>query len=152
MRTIDFSPLHHFTVGFDRMQRQLDENFARMGDQVASYPPYNIEAVGEGAYRITMAVAGFSESDLEIVVQDSVLSVVGTSGQAEEDTRYLHRGIAERSFERRFQLADYIKISGASLENGLLCIELTREVPEEKKPRSIPITGNAPKAISDKAA
>ncbi len=140
MRTIDLTPFHRFAVGFDHMQRQLDQ-MAHMDDAQAAYPPYNIEMLDENAYRITMAVAGFGEEDLDISVESSLLTV---TGRIEDDTKhereYLHRGIAERTFERRFQLADHIKIRGAKLDKGLLHIELEREIPEELKARKIEIT------------
>ncbi|MEO5338043.1 MAG: Hsp20 family protein [Magnetospirillum sp. WYHS-4] len=153
MTTIDFSPLYRFAVGFDRMQRQLDSALAGMDEQAVSYPPYNIEVTGEDAYRITMAVAGFGEDDLDLTVKEDTLLVSGKAKRDEQAVQYLHRGIAGRSFERRFQLADHIKVAGASLVNGLLHVDLVREVPEEKKPRSIPIAHQTQaKAIEKKAA
>lgn len=138
MRTIDLTPLHRFAVGFDHMQRQLDQ-LAHTSDAQATYPPYNIEVQGENEYRITMAIAGFSEDDIDIVVENAHLTVTGRIQQGESEPEYLHRGIATRAFERRFQLADHINIRGAQLDNGLLHIELEREVPEELKPRKIAI-------------
>jgi len=138
MRTYDFSPLFRSSVGFDRMARVLDTLSA---DAVPAYPPYNIEKTGEDQYRITMAVAGFSEGDLEIRTQENNLVITGRiekEGDAEQRT-YLHRGIAERAFERRFSLADHVKVVSASIENGLLHVELAREVPEAMKPRTIEI-------------
>jgi len=149
MRTIDFSPLFRHSVGFERMERMLDA-VSRMDDSSTSYPPYNIEVKGDDAYRITMAVAGFGEEDLDVVVKESTLTVTGKTQQAEGDVKYLHRGIAGRAFERRFQLADHIKVVGADLVNGLLHVDLAREVPEELKPRKISI-GNT-KSIEQKAA
>ena len=149
MRTIDFTPLHRFAVGFDRMQRQFDHALS-MDDTQLSYPPYNIEAVGEDAYRISMAVAGFSEADLEIVAKDNALSVKGEI-KASDDTAYLHHGIAGRTFERRFDLADYVKVSDAHLENGLLHIDLVREVPEAHKPQKIEIKRGATPSLAEKA-
>ena len=138
MRTLDFSPLFHSTVGFDRMQRMLD-SAQRVDVAKPSYPPYNIESVDEDSYRITMAVAGFANEDLDITVKENTLSGSGNSQRDEGDVVYLHRGIAGRSFERNFQLADHIKVVGAGLENGILQIDLVREVPEEMKPRKITI-------------
>ena len=138
MRTLDFSPLFHSTVGFDRMQRMLD-SAQRVDVAKPSYPPYNSESVDEDSYRITMAVAGFANEDLDITVKENTLSVSGNSQRDEGDVVYLHRGIAGRSFERNFQLADHIKVVGAGLENGILQIDLVREVPEEMKPRKITI-------------
>ncbi|MCP5370634.1 MAG: Hsp20 family protein [Hyphomicrobiales bacterium] len=152
MRTIDFSPLFRHSVGFERMQRMLDA-VSRMDDASASYPPYNIEVTGADSYRITMAVAGFAEDDLELVVKEDTLTVTGKAKQPEGEVNYLHRGIAGRAFTRRFQLADHIKVVGADLVNGLLHVDLAREVPEELKPRKVAI-GAAPKtkSIEQKAA
>ena len=153
MRTVDLTPLNRFAVGFDRMQRQL-ESMARLDEQASAYPPYNIEVLGEDAYRITMAVAGFSLEDLDIVVENGRLSVSGHTQNEDEPKEYLHRGIATRAFQRHFELADHIKVAGAGLDNGLLHIELEREVPEALKPRKIAITGQSsqPKAIDQQAA
>lgn len=151
MRTIDFSPLFRSTVGFDRMQRALDAAL-RVDESALSYPPYNIETCGENAYRIVMAVAGFSEDDLEVTAKENTLLVSGKQRENEEGVSYLHRGIAGRSFERRFQLAEHIEVKNARLVNGLLEIDLVREVPEEMKPRSIRIESDGAKAISAKAA
>ena len=144
MRTIDFTPLFRSTVGYDRMQRMLD-SMAHLDEQTFSYPPYNIESHGEDAYRITMAVAGFGANDVEVVVQGNTLTVTGRAqNQVENDNQdLLYQGIAKRTFERRFQLADYIKVADAALEDGLLTIDLAREVPDEKKPRKIEIRGTA---------
>ncbi|MCR4378941.1 MAG: Hsp20 family protein [Rhodospirillales bacterium] len=146
MRTIDLTPLHRFAVGFDHMQRQLDQ-LARLDGSETTYPPYNIEVLGENEYRITMAIAGFGEKDLGITLENSHLTVSGRIEQGESERHYLHHGIAARAFERRFQLADHIKIRGAKLDNGLLHIELEREVPEELKPRKIAIQSTTSKAI-----
>jgi molecular chaperone IbpA len=152
MRTLDLSPLFRSTIGIDRMSRLLDS--ALQFDTAApSYPPYNIEKTGEDAYRITMAVAGFGEDDLEVVTSENTLTVrAKTASDEEEKNRvFLHRGIAGRAFERRFQLADYIKVSGATLVNGLLNIELVREVPEAQKPRTVKIAvgqAEAPKQLA----
>ena len=155
MRNIDLSPLMRATVGFDRMMNLLDAS-SRWDDGALSYPPYNIEKTGDDAYRITMAVAGFAEDDLDVTVQENSLVVKATKSKTEDDAaaKYLHRGIATRAFERRFELADHIKVTGAGLENGLLSIELAREVPEAKKPRTIKIAagGKGPKAIENVAA
>lgn len=139
MRTYDFSPLFRSTVGFDRVSRLLDAAL-QGSDSGQGYPPYNIAKVGEDQYRITMAVAGFTEADVEIVQQENSLLVRGRRAESDEDgVSYLHRGIAGRSFEHRFQLADHIQVTGANLENGLLDIQLVREVPEAKKPRVISV-------------
>jgi molecular chaperone IbpA len=150
MRTIDFTPLFRHSVGFDRLERMLDS--AMRHDDGNSYPPYNIEQLNEDSYRITMAVAGFGEDDLDVTVNDGTLIVTGKHESAkDDDVVYVHRGIAGRAFERRFQLADHIEVKGGALENGLLHIELERVVPEEKKPRKIEIAGG-PKKLTQKAA
>ena len=171
MRSFDLSPLFRNTVGFDRMARMLD---SMASETQASYPPYNIEKLSESEYVITMAVAGFSLDDLEIMSHQNMLTVQGHMGQGHTDPAngnetpdervFLHRGIAERSFERRFNLADHIKISGAKMENGMLNIYLMHEVPKYAKPRRIEITtdrldkksgknieANSKKSISGKA-
>ena len=138
MRHVDFSPLYRSTVGFDRLFTMLDS--LGQPDQAQSYPPYNIERTGENTYRITMAVAGFDESELTIEAREHALTVKGE--KAEEDggeAQYLYRGIAKRAFERRFQLADHVEVRAASLKNGLLHIDLLREIPEAMKPRRIEI-------------
>ncbi|MEM7441825.1 MAG: Hsp20 family protein [Pseudomonadota bacterium] len=151
MRTFDLSPLFRSTVGFDRISRVFDNAFQQ--DTTNSYPPYNIAKVGDDAYLISMAVAGFGENDLEIVANENTLTVKGTARKDEgEDTSFLYRGIAGRAFERRFQLADYIKVTGAHLENGLLHIDLAREVPEALKPRKIEIAAGSNKQIEATAA
>lgn len=139
---IDFSPLYRSTVGFDRLFSLMDAMGASETSQPA-YPPYNIERTGENAYRITMAVAGFGEADLGLEVRESTLLVKGDKAASEENKEILHRGIASRSFERRFQLADHVVVQGARLENGLLHIDLVREIPEAMKPRRIPIAAPA---------
>jgi molecular chaperone IbpA len=155
MRTYDLSPLFRSTVGFDRLARLVD-SATRVDESTFSYPPYNIEKVGEEAYRVTMAVAGFSVDEIDITVHENTLSVIGTAKEDDKSRQYLHRGIAGRAFERRFQLADHIKVNGASLVNGLLDIELVREVPEQLKPRKIAIGGGSPesqpKVIEQQAA
>ena len=138
MNTYDFSPLFRTGIGFDRMSQLLDSALAG-GDQNGGYPPYNIEKTGADSYRITMAVAGFAADDIQIVSQENALLVAGKVKANGEAERYLHRGIAGRAFERRFQLADFIKVAGAALENGLLHVDLVREVPEAMKPRQIKI-------------
>ncbi len=163
MRNYDLSPLLRATVGFDRMFNLLD-TATRLDEGAPSYPPYNIEKTGEDTYRIGMAVAGFSEADIEVTAKESSLVVTGKKEKDPEtrdpaEARYLHRGIATRDFERRFDLADHIRVTGARLENGLLYIELVRELPEVMKPRSIAIETGAfekrpdkRKVIEDKAA
>jgi len=142
MRTLDLSPLFRSTIGFDRMTRLLDAA-TRLDDSAVSYPPYNIEVLDENAYRITMAVAGFGEGDLNITAQENSLVISGKVAKSDEDRKFLYRGIAGRAFERRFELADHIRVAGASLVNGLLHVELVREVPEAMKPRSIKIDTKA---------
>lgn len=152
MRTAyDFSPLFRTAVGFDRVTRMLD-NSARYADSDLSYPPYNIEQGGEDDYHVTMAVAGFRPDDVDVVVHENTLTVTGRAQkQAKNDSKgLLYQGIAKRAFERRFQLADHIKVVNAGLEDGLLTIDLAREVPEEKKPRRIEIRGAA--KLENKAA
>ncbi len=139
MRQFDLAPLYRSTVGFDRLFSILDQITGPEG-AAQSYPPYNIERTGENAYRVTLAVAGFSEKDLSIEVKDGGLVVKGARQlESEEERLYLHRGIAARAFERRFQLAEHMRVVGASLETGLLHVDLVREVPEAMKPRVVPI-------------
>ncbi len=142
MRGFDFSPLYRSTVGFDRLASLFDQ----VADSVPTYPPYNIERTDENKYRISIAVAGFAETDLNVEVRDGVLSVVGKQDEAQKTEKpgFLYQGIAGRAFDRRFQLADHVEVKGAKLENGLLHIDLERSVPEEKKPRRIAINGQAP--------
>jgi molecular chaperone IbpA len=152
MRNYDFAPLFRNTVGFDRMARLLDNIGS---DQRPSYPPYNIEKTGDDAYRITMGVAGFAESELDVELKDNQLTISGQvkgSDNGGPQTQFLHRGIAERAFTRRFNLADHIEVDGASLINGMLHVQLKREVPESMKPRRIPIKGGDVHAIADQAA
>ena len=149
MQTYDFSPFYRSTVGFDRVFNRLD---SLVGQEAKSYPPYNIERTGDDAYRISIAVAGFSNGDIAIETKENSLLVKGAKPVENTDTKreFLHRGIAERAFELRFQLADYVEVTGAKLENGLLHLELKRELPESKKARTIQIDGgNA--AIEDKS-
>jgi molecular chaperone IbpA len=138
MDRFDFSPLFRSTIGFDRLTRLVDAA-NRVDNAALAYPPYNIEKTGEDAYRLTMAVAGFSPDEIEVTVHENSLLVTGKAKKEEDESRYLHRGIARRAFERRFSLADHIKVVGASLTNGMLHVELVHEVPEEAKPRKIEI-------------
>jgi molecular chaperone IbpA len=135
MRTFDLSPLFRSSIGFDRLSRLVDA----AQDQGVSYPPYNIEKTGENAYQLSMAVAGFSPDELTMTVQDRTLIVRGKAGSPEGERSYLHRGIATRAFERRFDLADDIQVGEAKLEHGMLHVALERVIPEEKKPRTIAI-------------
>lgn len=149
MQTYDFSPFYRSTVGFDRLFNRLD---SLVGQEAKTYPPYNIERTGDDAYRISIAVAGFSNGDIAVETKENSLVVKGARPADAVDTKreFLHRGIAERAFELRFQLADYVEVTGAKLENGLLHLELKRELPESKKARTIQIDGgNA--AIEDKS-
>lgn len=138
MRSYDLTPLYRTTVGFDRLFDLLD-NVGK--SEAGGYPPYNIERLDENDYRITVAVAGFAEEDLDIVFHENTLIVVGKRPESDDHRTYLHQGIAGRSFERRFQLAEHVKVAGASLANGLLNIDLKREIPEAMKPRKIAING-----------
>ena len=143
MNNIDFTPVFRSTVGFDRMARLVDAAFqASESSTQQSYPPYNIEKIDEDIYQISMAVAGFSESDIDITVKENSLLISGKVEKSAQNPKriFLHHGIAARSFERRFDLADHIIVTGAGLENGLLHIDLVREIPEEKKPRKIKIS------------
>jgi molecular chaperone IbpA len=153
MRTFDLTPLYRSTVGFDRLAQMLDSVMTHEGATPA-YPPYNIEKTGEDAYRITVAVAGFSEADLTVESRDGQLVISGKKSQAEDEAgrAYLHRGIAERAFERRFQLADHVRATGASVVHGLLHVDLAREIPEALKPRRIEITTATPRVIDQQAA
>jgi molecular chaperone IbpA len=151
MDSFDFSPLFRSTIGFDRMMRLADAA-TRLDSASTSYPPYNIESTGENAYRLTMAVAGFAPEDLELTVKENALLITGKSRKDEDKAQYLYRGIARRAFERRFQLADHIKVAGASLDNGLLHVDLLREVPEASKPRRIEIGTGSPRKIIDQQA
>jgi molecular chaperone IbpA len=152
MRTYDLSPLFRSTVGFDRMTRLL-ESAMNADDSALSYPPYNIEKLSDDAYRITMAVAGFGPENLEITSQENLLVINAKAKKDVDSGQYLYRGIAGRAFERRFQLADHIKVTGANLENGLLHIDLVREIPEAMKPRTIRIeSASAPRTIEQKTA
>ena len=143
MRQFDLAPLYRSTVGFDRLFSALDQFVAT--DAVPTYPPYNIERTAENAYRVTVAVAGFTEADLSIEVRENALTLKGErKADPTRRTEVLHQGIAARGFERRFQLADYVQVTGAVLENGLLHVDLVREIPEAKKPRRIEIATGRP--------
>jgi len=151
MRQFDLTPLYRSTVGFDRLFSLLDNQVS--ANQAPTYPPYNIERTADDEYRITMAVAGFAEDELTVEVKEGTLTVTGSKTETETDNEnMLYRGIAARAFERRFQLADHVTVTGASLEHGLLHVSLKREVPEAMKPRQIPIGGGSAKAIDAKAA
>ena len=153
MRTIDFSPLFRHSVGFDRMQRLLDA--AAQTEQNNAYPPYNIEQIGENGYQVTLAVAGFADEDIDITLTERSLVVSGKMNDEQQERTVLHRGIAGRAFERRFELADHIQVKGADLTNGLLHIQLERVIPESEKPRRIEIasgSAKSTKAIEDNAA
>ncbi|MDX8465232.1 Hsp20 family protein [Mesorhizobium sp. VK23B] len=154
MRHVDFSPLYRSTVGFDRLFTMLDT--LGQPESAQTYPPYNIERTGENAYRISMAVAGFSEDEISIEAHRNVLTVKGERKEEGdgEGSELLYRGIAARAFERRFQLADHVEVEGATLKNGLLFVDLKRNIPEELKPRKIAITSSSDKAkqIEAKAA
>ncbi len=154
MRTIDFSalsPLYRSVVGGDRLAALLEA--ASKAEAPAGYPPYNIETTGDGAYRIEVAVAGFKPEELSVDVKENVLTVIGRKAANDEPKTYLHRGLAARNFERRFQLADYVVVTDASLADGLLAISLKRELPEALKPRSVPIAhAAASAAVSDQTA
>lgn len=141
MRTIDFSPLYRSVVGFDRLASLLETASV---DAAAGYPPYNIERTDENAYRVEIAVAGFRPEELNIEVKENLLTVQGRKAANDDQRRFLHRGLAERNFERRFQLADYVVVTEAALADGLLSISLQRELPEALKPRQIEITTSAP--------
>ena len=150
MRTFDPTPLYRSTIGFDRLFNRLD---TLSGETAKTYPPYNIEKVGDDAYRISIAVAGFGEPELSIEVKENQLTVKGEKQVSDEkEGEVLYQGIAARAFERRFQLADYVQVKGASLVNGLLHVDLVREVPEAKKPRLVPIANGKPEVIEAKAA
>jgi len=150
MRAFDFSPLFRSTVGFDRLFDLIDS----YAEQSNGYPPYNIERSDETHYRITLAVAGFAEKDLDVEVRDGVLTVTGKREESEktENTGFLYQGIAGRAFERRFQLAEHVEVRNARLENGLLHVDLERLIPEEKKPRRITINAPGAQIIEHKAA
>lgn len=146
MRTYDFSPLYRATVGFDRVADMLDRVLTQDASQ-STYPPYNIEKIDENAYRISVAVAGFSDADLTVEQREHQLVVAAKREKDDEGQTYLHRGIATRAFEKRFQLADHVRVTGAVAEHGMLHIDLVREVPEALKPRRIEIGAGAAPAI-----
>lgn len=160
MKTFDFTPLYRSFIGFDQLAERIDH--AARSDKSAGYPPYNIEVTAEDKYCITLAVAGFSESELTISVQNNTLTVVGKKDeketseaaeqQAQDAQRYLYKGISERNFERNFQLSEHVKVAGANMKNGLLSIDLYREVPEALKPKTIPIeiSSSAEKRLESK--
>ena len=148
MRTYDLSPMFRYSVGFDRMQTLMDAALSR---SEATYPPYNIESNGENIYRISTAVAGFNKKELNISVEGDTLMITGEKSGVESDHSYLHRGIAGRNFQLKFNLAEHIKISGANLENGVLAIDLERELPESLKPRNIKIGSGSVKSLASKA-
>jgi molecular chaperone IbpA len=151
MRTIDFSPLYRSVVGFDRLADLLD---AASTETASGYPPYNIERTGENSYRIEIAVAGFKSKDLNIEIKENLLTVQGRKSETDDTRRYLHRGLAERNFERRFQLADYVIVTDAQLADGLLSLSLKRELPEALKPRRIEISDGGESTLieAEKAA
>jgi molecular chaperone IbpA len=150
MRTYDLSPLFRSSVGFDRLSRLIE---ASQGTEAVAYPPYNIEKLSENAYRISIAVAGFGEGDVDITVENNALTVKGKAQAETEGTQFLHRGIAGRAFERHFQLAEHVEVEAAKLVNGLLHIELVRRIPEALKPRKIEVVAaNQPPAIEQKKA
>ena len=151
MRHFDLTPLYRSTVGFDRLASVFDSLASADGD-APTYPPYNIERRGENEYRISMAVAGFGEDDLNIEVKENSVTVRGERSEKSEETDYLHRGIATRTFERRFQLADHVEVKGANLENGLLHIDLVRELPEAMKPRTVEINGGGQAKVIENQA
>lgn len=139
MRQFDLSPLYRSAIGFDRLATMLD-NASRNEQNQNGYPPYNIELLSEHAYRITMAIAGFSKAEVNIHTEHNMLTVTGTRQADETERHYLYQGIAARGFERKFQLADHVKVTDATLENGLLHIDLVQEIPDAMKPRTIEIS------------
>ena len=154
MRTFDLAPLYRSTVGFDRLFSLLDQATA---DGSPGYPPYNIERTGDNTYRISVAVSGFAQGELSIVAKENTLTIKGektVNENGNDNAKVLYRGIAARAFERAFQLADFVQVKNASLENGLLHVDLVREIPEAKKPRSIPISSSAqaPQVVDSSAA
>jgi molecular chaperone IbpA len=144
MHAYDLSPLFRSTVGFDHLSQLIDSAF-KMDERGQSYPPYNIAKLSEDEYEITMAVAGFKQSEITVTAQQNMLTVAGNAGEKDEKkgVAYLHKGIATRSFERKFSLADHVKVVGADLADGLLTLKLQREIPEESKPKIIPVNGNS---------
>jgi molecular chaperone IbpA len=154
MRTYDFSPIYRNFVGFDRMASMIDAAASQAAKTNTTYPPYNVARLSEDAYRIELAVAGFTAGDIEIESHEGVLTVTGNQAPTAENdaAEYLHRGIAERGFERRFQLADHVRVASADLTNGLLIISLVREVPDALKPRKIAINKADEKLIAAKTS
>ena len=154
MRALDFSPLMRSAIGFDDLFRMAEKNFTKgLDNGDLAYPPYNIEKVGDDGYRITMALAGFAKDDVSVTLEDDTLTITGKTEQTEKEKtkEYIHRGIATRAFTRKFQLADTIKVGGASFDNGLLHVELQRVIPEHKRPREIPVeTGKTKPVIEGK--
>ncbi len=148
MNAFDFTPLFRTAIGFDRLARALEA--ANRAD-AGGYPPYNIELTGEDQYRISLAVAGFAADEIDIEVKENLLTVSGRKGGEVADRKYLHRGIATRNFERSYQLADYVRVDGAELKDGLLHIDLVREVPDSMKPRRIQIRGGDERLIEDRS-
>jgi molecular chaperone IbpA len=146
MQPIDFAPLYRSTVGFDRLFDLLD-SVSGLDQTAPGYPPYNIERLGDNEYRITMAVAGFSQDELRVDVKEQALTIAGAKKPDEKERQYLHRGIAARNFERRFQLADHVEVKGADIQDGLLHVELVRNVPERLKPRTVAIGRAEPKQV-----
>ena len=146
MRPFDFAPLYRSTVGFDRLFQLLD-SVGGVESEASTYPPYNIERKSETEYRISMAVAGFARDDIDIQVKEQSLTIKGEKKAADKEAQYLHRGIATRAFERRFQLADHVEVTGADLQDGLLHVDLVRNVPERLKPRAVQIGNGATKQI-----
>ena len=149
MRQYDLSPLYRSTVGFDRLFSLIDQ-MSGVEASAQSYPPYNIERTGENSYRISVAVAGFSEADLSIETRENALVIRGSRGAPDTQApkaEVLYQGIAARAFERRFQLADHVQVTGANLEHGLLHVDLVREIPEAQKPRQIPIGAQGPRVV-----
>lgn len=149
MNTIDLTPLYRSSIGFDRFGSMLDTAL-RSEKSATGYPPYDIESLGENEYAITLAVAGFADSEIDIQVEKGVLSVRGKKAETDEERSYLYQGIANRSFERKFNLADFIEVTGADLNNGLLTVSLVKEIPEAMKPKTIAI-GQSGKTLEHKA-
>jgi len=150
MKTYDFSPLFRSTIGFDRLF-DLADSIARMDQAQPAYPPYDIQVADENKYRITMAVAGFSEDEMDIEVRENTLTIAGKRKAGNDDASYLHRGIAGRDFVRKFQLADHMEVVGAHLNNGILSVDLMREIPEAMKPRHVDIRAGEPESLPKKA-
>lgn len=150
MRPFDFAPLYRSTVGFDRLFQMLD-SAGGVESEASTYPPYNIERKSDNEYRISMAVAGFTKDEIDIQVKEQSLTIKGEKKPTDKEVQFLHRGIATRAFERRFQLADHVEVTGADLQDGLLHVDLVRNVPERLKPRSVQIGTSAPKQIEAQA-